>query len=77
MKSKNPILLYFLGGSITFVSFVLIFVLFQKWNLFDFYNRTLKSIILEALFISIIFSFIMFLYSNNRMKKRKYNQEKK
>ena len=70
MKNKSLFLNHLLGGCIFFVLFVLVFLLFQKWDLFDLYNRSFKSIIIEAIVISVVFSVFMFLYSTTRLKKK-------
>lgn len=69
MKNRNLLLNYFLGGCIVFVVFILVSILFKKWNLFDFNTRSLKNIIIEALIVSIVWSVVMF-FSRNRLKNR-------
>jgi hypothetical protein len=53
-----------------FVLFISISLLFQKWNLFDFNNRSLKNIIIEALIVSAVYALIMFFYAK-RLRERK------
>ena len=53
-----------------FVLFSSISLLFQKWNLFDFNNRSLKNIIIEALIVSAVYALIMFFYAK-RLRERK------
>lgn len=76
MKNKNLFLKVFLGSCICFVVFVLIFLLFQKWNLFDFNSRSLQSVIIEGVIVSVIFFVFMFLYSKNHLKKRQMDKTK-
>jgi predicted tellurium resistance membrane protein TerC len=70
MKNENLLLKTCIGGCMLFVLFISISLLFQKWNLFDFNNRSLKNIIIEALIVSAVYALIMFFYAK-RLRERK------
>jgi hypothetical protein len=70
MKNKNLFLRYFLGSCVFFTLFIVVSVLFRKWNLFGFQDRLLGNIIVEALIVSSLYSVIMFFYTKNILKKR-------
>jgi hypothetical protein len=69
MKNEKLLLKTFLGGGILCMLFISISLLFQKWNLFDFNNRSLKNIIIEALIVSALYALIMFFYAK-RIRER-------
>ena len=66
---KNLYSGYLLGAIIFFVVFVLIFILFKRWNLFDLNKHSLESIVIEGIIASIIFSVLLSIYSKRYLKK--------
>ncbi|HET9825120.1 MAG TPA: hypothetical protein VFP87_07285 [Chitinophagaceae bacterium] len=68
MKNKNLVLDTLFAGSVFFVLFILISLLFQKWPPYD-NGTSLGEIVIQALVVSIVFSVVMFFYSKRRVKR--------
>jgi len=70
MKNKKLFLSVFTGALVCFVGFILASVLFQKFNFFDFGNRSFENIVIESLVVSVFFFVFMFLFSKKRLKRK-------
>ena len=77
VNSKINLYLKILLGSVTcFLTIVTLAVFFKRWDFFDLNNRSLQSIIIEGIILSIVFFVFMFLYSKSRLKKRQMDKTK-
>jgi uncharacterized membrane protein len=70
MKNKNLYLKVLLGSSICLLTVIALNILFKKWDLFDSGSRSLESIIIEGINVSIIFFIVMVIFSKNRLRNR-------
>jgi hypothetical protein len=66
---KNIIGVFF-GAFVGFISFTGISLLFKKFNWFDFGNRSLENITIEAVIITIFTSFFIYIYNKRRLRKK-------
>jgi Ca2+/Na+ antiporter len=69
MANKKLFLETLLASIIFFLLFVSLLLLFIRYHLFDFNDRSFKSIIVEGFFVSVIFFVFMFFYTKRRLKK--------
>ena len=74
MKNKKLFLDIILGTAVCFICIVLISLLFQKWNVFDYNTESFESILLGGIFSSIVFFIFMYFYSKKGLKKNRENK---
>lgn len=75
MKNKNLFLKVLLGAIICAAVTVVLNILFQKWKLFGFDNRSLEKMISEGIFTGILFFITMFLFAKKRIQKTQANKK--